>query len=141
MRTGNKLCKLSQTSINGKVLAMNLSKFSLSKKVMFVPMLASALLLGACSDREAANENAQVDPQADSQVDAQTPVEQSATDMAPEGTATSDGELVDIEQQEMPSDDVATAEAADIQTDDEMGSADGDTVLDGTEQEEHVSTY
>lgn len=134
---------------------MNLSMFSLSKKAMFVPMLASALLLGACADKEAATNDA---APADTTVDAQAPVEQAATDV--DTTATTDidpattdvagtdtaqdGDLVDIEQQDMPTTDVATdgavVETPDAVTTDDVGSSNGDTVLDGTEQEEHVST-
>ena len=130
---------------------MNLSMFSLSKKAMFVPLLASALLLGACADKEAAT----TDPApADATVDAQAPVEQSATDVdtatttdtdsaamdADHDNMTQDGEPVNIEQHDMPATDGAVAETPDTVTTDDVGASNGDTVLDGTEQEEHVST-
>ena len=97
---------------------------SMSKTWLFGAIAAAALTLGACADK---NETPMTD--AEPTADAQTPVEQNET-----GVATADMNNDDIA--------VATADPMDPANDDVAVATAGDeAVLDGTESEEHVSTY
>ena len=112
---------------------------SISRKWLYMTLAAAALTLGACADKEAPMTDA------DTTVDAQTPVEQQATGVASD----------DMSNDAMANDDVAVAAdgmAADNNADmmnDDVASASADDgvaiddseILDGSEQEEHVSTY
>ena len=94
------------------------------KSLLAVSLVAAALTLGACGKKEEAPmETAPA-------VDAQTAVEDEATGVATEGEG----------------DDIAVASADDgmaVGSNDDVAvaTADDAEVLDGTESEEHVSTY
>ena len=99
------------------------------KKWLYVS-LAAALMLGACADDSAMNEN-------ETAVDAQASVEQDATGVASDDVAVASDDMASETNTDMMNDDVAVAEAND-------GTAvgiDDSEILDGTESEEHVSTY
>lgn len=116
------------------------------KKWLYASLAAAALTLGACADKEAAM------TEDETAVDAQTEVEQGATGvasadtvnesvtaepMAGEDVAVASDNMTSDESSDMMNDDVATAQANDgvaVGTDDSE-------MLDGTESEEHVSTY
>ncbi|WP_201587886.1 hypothetical protein [Psychrobacter jeotgali] len=97
------------------------------KKWLFGIFAAAALTLSACADKEP------VTPEPDPSIDAQTEVEQQATGVATADTANAS----------VANDDVAVATATDDVTNDDIGiaTADDSEVLDGTESQEHVSTY
>lgn len=108
-----------------------------STKLLILPTLAAALLLGACGDKKAATAEAD----ANAKPDAQTQVEQNATAVA---TDDMDHDSMDHEgmdhdhiEEGVAGDNVAVAEAADTG---DVAVASGDDVLDGTETEEHIST-
>ena len=103
-----------------------------STKLLILPTLAAALLLGACGDKKAATAEADTN----AQPDAQTQVEQNATAVA---TDDMDHEGMDHDHIEegVAGDNVAVAEAADTG---DVAVASSDDVLDGTETEEHIST-
>lgn len=100
-------------------------------------LAAAALTLGACADKEAS--------MTDANVDAQTPVEQQATGvagadmsndtMANDDVAVATDGMAADHNADMMNDDVATASA------DDGVAVDDSDMLDGSEQEEHVSTY
>lgn len=116
--------QLQQSESHTSVANSNTQSKSVHKKWLLGAIAAAALTLGACADK---NETPMTD--AEPTADAQTPVEQAET-----GVATAD----------MPSNDVAvaTADPMDPANDDvAVATADDTEVLDGTESEEHVSTY
>lgn len=96
------------------------------KKWLYATLAAATLTLGACADKEAAT------VEDGTASDAQSEVEQGAIDVSTaEGATENDVAVASADDEAMAvgnNDDVAVATA-----DDEM--------LDGSEQEEHVSTY
>lgn len=107
------------------------------KKWLYASLAAAALTLGACADNEAPmgeNETA---------MDAQAEVEQGATSVASNDTMANDDVAVASDDMasdantDMMNDDVAVAEADDGVA---VG-VDDSEMLDGSESEEHVSTY
>lgn len=110
------------------------------KKWLFAGLAASALALSACADKEPAV----VEADAMSEVgDAQTSVEQEATGVDDVGQASAGVNSADISNDPLVNDDVAIAGANDdvgIATADDYD-VDESEILDGTETEEHVSTY
>lgn len=111
------------------------------KKWLYASLAAAALTLGACADNEA--------PMSEDEtaMDAQVEVEQGATNVASDDTMVNDDVAVASEDMDMDmasdantdmmNDDVAVAEADDGVA---VG-ADDSEMLDGSESEEHVSTY
>ena len=106
---------------------------STRKTWLYASLAAAALTLGACADKEpAATEDEMV-------VDAQTSVEQEATGVA-NADAPNDpmaSEDVAVASDDMMNEDVAVASAEDGVA---VGIDDSE-MLDGSESEEHVSTY
>ena len=110
-------------------------KKSIYKTGLYATLTVAVIALSACADK--GSKTSEDDPT----VDAQTAVEQQATG-------------VDDNMANMPTDDVAVASASDATTttdnDVVVASADDDItvegvndaqIIDGTEQEEHISTY
>lgn len=96
------------------------------KKWLYATLAAATLTLGACADKEATT------AEDSTATDAQAEVEQGATDVSTADKATED--------------DVAVASADDnamvVGNNDDVAVATADDdVLDGSEEEEHVSTY
>ena len=87
-------------------------------------LAAAALTLSACADKGAAT------TEEDPSVDAQSTVEQQAT-----GVASADTSNEPMSNEPMVNDDIGIATA------DEGVAIDDSEVLDGSEQEEYVSTY
>lgn len=104
----------------------------MSKKWLFSSLAVAALALGACSDKGAAT------TEEDPTLDAQTQVEQEATGVDDVVQVTEDVNSADISDDPLVNDDVAVATADD---DVAVATADDSEVLDGSESEEHVSTY
>ena len=96
------------------------------KKWLYATLAAAALTISACADKEAAT------VEDGTAADAQSEVEQSATGVSTaEGGTENDVAVASADDDAMAvgnNDDVAVATA-------------DDEVLDGSEQEEHVSTY
>lgn len=112
--------KYNVESSSSKALAQK----PLSKKWLYASLTAAALMLGACSDKSAAT------TEDDPSYDAQTSVEQAAT-----GVASTDNEVAIARADDgMANDDMMTDDVA-------VATADESEVLDGSESEEHVSTY
>ncbi len=111
------------------------------KKWLYASLVAAALTLGACADKEA--------PMSEDEtaMDAQVEVEQGATSVANDDTMVNDDVAVASDDMDMDmasdantdmmNDDVAVAEADDGVA---VG-VDDSEMLDGSESEEHVSTY
>ncbi|SNT71452.1 hypothetical protein [Psychrobacter sp. LV10R520-6] len=97
---------------------------SISRKWLYMSLAAAALTLSACADKGAAT------TEEDPSVDAQSTVEQQAT-----GVASADTSNEPMSNEPMVNDDIGIATA------DEGVAIDDSEVLDGSEQEEHVSTY
>ena len=111
-----------------------------STKLFILPTLVAALFLGACGDKKAATTEADTN----AQPDAQTQVEQNATAVATDDTAHAGMDHDAMDTTVVAGDDVAVAEAGDVAEVGDTGDvavAGGDEVLEGTESEEHVSTY
>ncbi len=105
------------------------------KKWLYASVAASALALGACAD----NETPAIEDE--TAMDAQVEVEQGATSVdddtamaASEDTAYASDDMPS-EDSDMMNDDVAVATANESEV------ADDPEILDGSESEEHVSTY
>ena len=105
------------------------------KKWLYASVAASALSLGACAD----NETPAIEDE--TAMDAQVEVEQGATSVdddtamaASEDTAYASDDMPS-EDSDMMNDDVAVAMANESEV------ADDPEILDGSESEEHVSTY
>ncbi|MGE6794620.1 hypothetical protein HQR03_03250 [Psychrobacter okhotskensis] len=96
------------------------------KKWLYATLAAATLMLGACADKEATT------AEAGTATDAQVEVEQGATGVSTADKATeNDIAIASADDEAMAvgnKDDVAVATA-------------DDDVLDGSEQQEHVSTY
>ncbi|MGP9688803.1 hypothetical protein ACT3TH_06550 [Psychrobacter sp. AOP22-C1-C5] len=109
------------------------------KNWLTVGLVAAALTLGACGKKD------ETPMETESPVDAQTAVENEATGIATAGddvavASANDGQAVGN------TDDVAVASTNDgtvVSTTDEVtvGPEDDAEILDGTEDQEHVSTY
>ncbi len=103
------------------------------KNWLYVSLAAAALTLGACADKKPVATEDEVN------VDAQTSVEQEATGVSNADTINdpmaSDG--VAVASGDMTNDDVAVATAED----DSAAGIDDSDILDGSESEEHISTY
>ncbi|MEN2752091.1 hypothetical protein AAIR29_10655 [Psychrobacter sp. FBL11] len=99
------------------------------KKWLYASLAAAALTLGACADKEA--------PMSEDEtaMDAQVEVEQDATSVDDVEQVTEGVNSADISDDPMVNDDVAVA------TVDESEVTDDAEILDGSESEEHVSTY
>ncbi|MGM8870142.1 hypothetical protein ACS8E3_00455 [Psychrobacter sp. 2Y5] len=93
---------------------------------------AFTLTLSACSDKGAAT------TEEDPTLDPQTQVEQEATGVDDVAQVTEGVNSADISDDPMVNDDVAVASADD---DIAIATVDDADVLDGSESEEHVSTY
>ncbi len=123
-----------------EIMRVTNTQKTMHKKWLGVTLVAAALALSACGKKD--------EPPMETEpvVDAQTPVEQQAT-----GVATADAS-----NDPMLNDDVAVASAndgmandglavdgdADMMNDDVgVATADDSEILDGTESEEHFSTY
>ncbi len=123
-----------------KTLDMTTHK-SMHKKWLYASLAAAALTLSACADKEA--------PMIEDEtaMDAQVEVEQGATSVAGDDTMANDDVAVASDDMDMDmasdantdmmNDDVAVAEADDGVA---VG-VDDSEMLDGSESEEHVSTY
>lgn len=105
------------------------------KKWLYASVAASALALSACAD----NETPAIEDE--TAMDAQVEVEQGATNVdddtamaASEDTAYASDDMPS-EDSDMMNDDVAVATAGESEV------ADDSEILDGSESEEHVSTY
>ena len=108
-------------------------KTTTPKLWLFAALAASALTLSACEDK--GSNTSEDDPN----YDAQTEVEQEATSVDEVEQVTEGVNSADISDDPLVNDDVAMATA-----DDDVAiatSADDSEVLDGSESEEHVSTY
>ncbi len=117
------------------------------KKWVFASLAAAALTLSACADKDAAT------TQDDPTVDAQTPVEQEASGVDSANGTTDEmgstrGEVASLEGNS--SDEVTTTgnAAAETLTNEDIGVADSTAtgiddadIIDGSESEEHISTY
>ena len=110
-------------------------KKSTYKRWLCATFAASALTLSACADKEKPLD----EPEAmDTIDDAQTQVEQEATGVDDVVQVTEDVNSADISDDPLVNDDVAVATADD---DVAIATADDSEILDGSESEEHVSTY
>lgn len=118
-------------------------KKSIYKTGLYATLTVAVIALSACADK--GSKTSEDDPT----VDAQTAVEQQAT-----GVDDNMANMSADEMANMPTDDVAVASASDATTttdnDVVVASADDDItvegvndaqIMDGTEQEEHISTY
>lgn len=107
------------------------------KSWMTVGLVAAALTLGACGKKDEAP------METETTVDAQTAVEDEATGIATAGddvavASANDGRAVGNKDVAVArADDTAVATGDDV----EVGSQDDADMLDGTEDQEHVSTY
>lgn len=105
-------------------MAIFTDKNDTRKKWLYATLAAATLMLGACADKEATT------AEADTATDAQVEVEQDATGVSTAdktnevAVASADDEAMAVGN----NDDVAVATA-------------DDDVLDGSEEQEHVSTY
>lgn len=129
----------------------NVIKPMLSKKWLYGSIAAAALTLGACAD----NDPSLSEPEAMENVDdAQTPVEQQATDVASTDEAGNEmgstrGEVASLDGGTTSEDaDMTDDMATETLTNEDIGVADSTAVgvndadiIDGSESEEHVSTY
>lgn len=103
-------------------------QISLLKKLSLALVAAAALTLSACADPDSATTQDDVDPVADPQ----TEIEQEATGVSDVEQVTEGVDSAEVEGSLVVDPVVAEDDAAIITTDE---------VLDGTESEEHVSTY
>ena len=101
-------------------------------KLGLAAVAALAVTLSACSDKGTAT------TEDDPTLDAQTQVEQEATGVDDVAQVTEGVNSADISDDPMVDDDVAVASADD---DVAVATVDDADVLDGSESEEHVSTY
>ncbi|MGI9339703.1 MAG: hypothetical protein ACR2PP_03620 [Psychrobacter sp.] len=101
-------------------------------KLGLAAVAALAVTLSACSDKGAAT------TEDDPTLDAQTQVEQEATGVDDVAQVTEGVNSADISDDPMVGDDVAVASADD---DVAVATVDDADVLDGSESEEHISTY
>ncbi|WP_367104564.1 hypothetical protein [uncultured Psychrobacter sp.] len=122
-----------------------------SKKWLYGSIAIAALTLGACAD----NDPSLSEPEAMENVDdAQTPVEQQATDVASANEADNEmepttGEVASLDGGTTSEDvDMADTMETETLTNEDIGVADSTAVgvddadiIDGSESEEHVSTY
>ncbi|WP_350561359.1 hypothetical protein [Psychrobacter sp. CAL346-MNA-CIBAN-0220] len=115
------------TTINRETKTITQS--SMSRKWLYMSLAAAALTLSACADKGAAT------TEEDPSVDAQSTVEQQATGVASADTSNKPMSNDDMANEPMASDDIGIATA------DEGVAIDDSEVLDGSETEEHVSTY
>jgi len=126
------------TTKKTKMIETTINK-PMHKKWLYASLAAAALTLSACADKEAPMS------EGETAMDAQVEVEQGVTGVASNDTMANDDVAVASEDMDMASDantdmmndDVAVAEA-----DDGVAvSVDDSEMLDGSESEEHVSTY
>jgi len=98
---------------------------------LYASLAAAALTLSACADKEA--------PMSEDEtaMDAQVEVEQGVTGVDDVAVASEDMDMASDANTDMMNDDVAVAEADDGVA---VG-VDDSEMLDGSESEEHVSTY
>lgn len=126
------------TTKNMKMIEKTTHKF-MHKKWLYASLAAAALTLSACADKEA--------PMSEDEtaMDAQAEVEQGATGVANDNhmanedvaVASEDMDMASDANTDMMNDDVAVAEA----NDGVAVGVDDSEMLDGSESEEHVSTY
>lgn len=102
------------------------------KHWLYVSLAAVALTLGACADKEPVATEDEVN------IDAQTSVEQEAIGVTDADTVNDpmDSDGVAVASEDTMNDDVAVASA-----EDGIADVDDSEILDGSESEEHVSTY
>lgn len=110
------------------------AQVSLIKKLLLASVAAAALTLSACADPDSATTQDDVDAVADPQ----TQIEQEATSVDDVVQVEEDINSVETDEDPMAVDPVVAEGDATIVTTDEVADAD---MLDGTESEEHVSTY
>ncbi|WP_440454466.1 hypothetical protein [Psychrobacter sp. ASPA161_9] len=126
------------TTKNMKMIEKTTHK-SMHKKWLYASLAAAALTLSACADKEA--------PMSEDEtaMDAQAEVEQGAIGVANDNhmanedvaVASEDMDMANDANTDMMNDDVAVAEA----NDGVAVGVDDSEMLDGSESEEHVSTY
>lgn len=118
-----------------------LTQISSIKKLLLASIAASALLLSACADKGAAT--TEEDPVADPQ----TEIEQEATGVNDVEQVTEDVNSADTSEDPLVVDPMVAESDATIVTTDELATGeqgvviDDSEIIDGTEKEEHVSTY
>ena len=116
-----------------------MAQTSIAKKLLLISLATAALTLGACADPDSATTQDDVDPGADPQ----TQVEQEATGVDDVEQATENVNSADISDEPLVDDTVVTDDVAVVSDDDGTVTegVNNAEVLDGSESEEHVSTY
>ena len=105
---------------------------SITKKLLLASLTAAALTLSACADKDAAT------TEGDPTVDPQTEIEQEATGVDDVEQVTDDVNSVDISEDPLAVDPAMAEDDMSIVTTDEIADSE---IMDGSAEEEHVSTY
>lgn len=120
-----------------------ITSLPIAKKLLMATLAVAALTLSACADKEAATTDA------DTTADAQTAIEQEATGVSDveqgtksvNSTVTADDASVNGSVSAEADDNKATVDQLGTEEGTEANTIDDSEILDGSETQEHVSSY